>query len=162
MTKNASLSALYSPTHNPHRLANYIDYEHSLNVEGLNFPVETKQIPLFEILNPSISVNVLAFEESSKGFTVEYRSPEREREHHVNLLFSKTPTIPQNDITSGLKICPHSFLTEPIRIIAHSSAIVVCTPSRLSECSTPTYRTVFNTSLNRSSIRISKTKRSAY
>jgi len=28
----------------------------------------------------------LAFEESSKGFTVEYRSPEREREHHVNLL----------------------------------------------------------------------------
>jgi len=28
------LSALYPPTHNPHRLANYIDYEHSLNVEG--------------------------------------------------------------------------------------------------------------------------------
>jgi len=56
------LSALYPPTHNPHRL-------------GLNFPIQTKQIPLFEKLNPSISVNVLAFEESSKGFTVEYRSP---------------------------------------------------------------------------------------
>jgi len=158
----SGLLALYPAAHNSEHLSNYIDYEHSLNVEGLTFPVQTKQIPLFEKLNPSISINVLVFEESSKGFTVEYRSPGREREHHVNLLFSKTPTIPQNDITSGLKICPHSFLTEPIRIIAHSSAIVVCTPSRLSECSTPTYRTVFNTSLNRSSIRISKTKRSAY
>ena len=72
------LSALYPPTHHPHRLTNYIDYEHSLNVEGLNFPIQTKQIPLSEKLNPSISVNVLAFEESS---TVEYRSPERKREH---------------------------------------------------------------------------------
>jgi len=80
------LSALYPPTHHPHRLTNYIDYERSLNLEGLTFPVQTKQIPLFEKLNPSISINVLAFEESSKGFTVEYRSPERERERHVNLL----------------------------------------------------------------------------
>jgi len=98
------LSALYPPTHNPHRLTNYIDYERSLNVEGLNFPVETKQIPLFEKLNPSISINVLAFEESSKGFTVEYRSPEREREHHVNLL--EDADNPPNDITFGSKTCP--------------------------------------------------------
>jgi len=40
------LSALCLPTHTPHRLSNYIDYEHSLNVEGLNFPIQTKQIPL--------------------------------------------------------------------------------------------------------------------
>jgi len=64
------LSALYPPTHNPHRLTNYIDYEHCLKVEGLNFPVQTKQIPLFEKLNPSISDNVLAFEESSKGWNI--------------------------------------------------------------------------------------------
>ena len=80
------VSALYPAAHNPQRLSKYINREHSLNVEGLNFPVQTKQIPLFEKLNPSISINVLAFEESSKGFTVEYRSPERGREHHVNLL----------------------------------------------------------------------------
>jgi len=79
-------SALYPPTHNPHRLSNYIDYEHSLNVEGLNFPIQAKQMPLFEKLNPSTYVNVLDFEESSKWFTVEYRSPERERERHVILL----------------------------------------------------------------------------
>ena len=52
------LSALYPATRNPHRLTDYIDYEHSLTVERLNFPVQTKQIPLFEKLNPSISVNV--------------------------------------------------------------------------------------------------------
>jgi len=74
------------PSH-PYRLSKYINREHSLKVEGLNFPVQTKQIPFFEKLNPSISINVLAFEESSKGFAVEYRSPEREREHYVNLLF---------------------------------------------------------------------------
>jgi len=99
------LSALYPGAHDPQRLSNYINREHSLNLEGLTFPVQTKQIPLFEKLNLFISINVLAFEESSKGFTVEYRSPEREREHHVNLLFSKTPTTPPNDITSGSKIC---------------------------------------------------------
>jgi len=55
------LSALYPPAHNPHRLTNYKDYEHSLNVEGLTFPVQTKQIPLFEKLDPSISINVLSF-----------------------------------------------------------------------------------------------------
>ena len=81
------LSALYPAAHNPERLSKYKNQEHSLKVEGLNFPVQTKQIALFEKLNPSISVNVLAFQESSRGFTVEYRSPGREREHHVNLLF---------------------------------------------------------------------------
>jgi len=88
------LSALYPATHHSEHLSKYIDYEHSLNVEGLTFPVQTKQIPLFEKLNPFISINVLAFEESSKGFTVEYRSPEREREHHVNLLLLKDADNP--------------------------------------------------------------------
>ena len=73
-------------SHDPQRLSNYRNREHSLNLEGLTFSVQTKQIPLYKKLNPSISINVLAFEESSKEFTVEYRSPEREREHYVNLL----------------------------------------------------------------------------
>ena len=46
------LSALYPPTHNPHRLTNYKDYEHSLNVEGLTFPVQTKQNPHFRKTQP--------------------------------------------------------------------------------------------------------------
>jgi len=88
------LSAPYPATHHTYRLSNYIDYEHSLNVEGLTFPVQTKQMPLFEKLNPSISINVLAFEESSKGFTVECRSFKREREHQVNLLLLEDADYP--------------------------------------------------------------------
>jgi len=45
-------SALYPPTHNPHRLSNYIDYEHSLNVEGLNFPIQTKTNTPFRKTQP--------------------------------------------------------------------------------------------------------------
>jgi len=100
------LSALYPPTDHPYRLTKYKDYEHSLNVEGLTFPVQTKQIPLFEKLNPSISINVLSFEESSKGFTVEYRSPERERERHVNLLLLENVDNPSKQ--HYVWICPPS------------------------------------------------------
>jgi len=46
------LSAVYPAIDHPYRLSKYINREHSLNVEGLNFPVQTKQIPLFEKLNP--------------------------------------------------------------------------------------------------------------
>jgi len=36
------LSALYPPTRHPHRLTNYIDYEHSLNLEGLSLSKQNK------------------------------------------------------------------------------------------------------------------------
>ena len=101
------LSALYPASANPHRLSNYIDYVHALKVKGLNFLVQTKQISLFEKLNSSISINVLAFEESSQGFTVEYRSPEREREHHVNLLLLEDADNPSKQHYVWIKkICP--------------------------------------------------------
>jgi len=155
------LSALYPGAHNPQRLSNYINREPSLNLEGLTFPVQTKQIPLFEKLNPSDSINVLTFEESSKGFTVEYRSPKREREHHVNLLLLEDADNPSKRHYVWIKICPHSFVTEPIRIIPHSFAIHVSTSFLPNNISTITYPTVFNTSLNMLSIPIPKTKRSA-
>ena len=88
MTRNASFGAC---------CRRYTRYQSTTFVEvyrlrtlskrrGVDFPCPNKTIPLFEKLNPSKSINVLAYEESSKGFTVEYRSPGREREHHVNLL----------------------------------------------------------------------------
>jgi len=58
--------------------------EHSLNITNLNFPLALKDIPKFEILNPSISINVLSLD--GKDFCIEYCSPERNRPHHVNLL----------------------------------------------------------------------------
>jgi len=106
------LSALYPATDHPYRLSRYIHREQSLKVEGLNFPVQTKQIPLFEKRNPSISINVLAFEESSKGFTVEYRSPEREREHHVNLLLLENADNPSKQQYLSIKNMPALVLSQ--------------------------------------------------
>jgi len=45
-------------------------------------------------LNFSISLNVLYFDRESKGFTVEYISSERGRDHHINLLVLDDPTNP--------------------------------------------------------------------
>ena len=59
---------------------------------GINYPVERKQIPLFKKHNPSISINVLSFESETEGFTVEYLSPERGRQHNINLLLLDDPT----------------------------------------------------------------------
>jgi len=61
------LSALYEPKHNKERLTNYTKYEPTLDMTGIDYPVETKQIPLFEKQNPTISINVLSFEPDTKS-----------------------------------------------------------------------------------------------
>ena len=75
-----------------------------LNVEGINYPVETKQIPLFEQLNPEISVNVLSVdEENENGFCVEYLSPDRNRPHHINLLLLEDQNDPSRKHYTWIK-----------------------------------------------------------
>ena len=49
-------------------------YEHTLNVDGLSFPIPIKEIPKFENLNPTIGVNVLSLDDDG-GYYVEYLSP---------------------------------------------------------------------------------------
>jgi len=78
------LSALHPAAHNPDRLSNYVDYENSLNISGLTFPLAVKDVPKFEKQNPSISVNVLC-SGNEGGFVPLYVSKERDRHHHVNL-----------------------------------------------------------------------------
>ena len=90
------LSALYPPKINKQRVTNYLRYESTLNMTGINYPVETKQIPLFEKQNTSISVNVLSFESETKDFTVEYLSPERGRQHKITLLLLDDPVNTTN------------------------------------------------------------------
>jgi len=75
---------IYPTKKNAERTSKYLPYEHSLNTANVNFPLALKDIPKFEILNPSISVNVLSLDD--KDFCIEYCSPERNRPHHVNLL----------------------------------------------------------------------------
>jgi len=100
----AILSCLYEAQHNKERVAHYIPYAKSLNVEGISFPVETKQIPVFELLNPEISVNVLSTdEENENGFCVEYLSSERNRPHHINLLLLEDQKNPSKKHYTWIK-----------------------------------------------------------
>jgi len=80
------MSCLYSFQTNSDRVSNYTKYQGSLNFNGILFPVQLKDIPKFESLNPHISVNVISPDPENKGYTIDYLSPERHRSHHVNLL----------------------------------------------------------------------------
>ena len=57
---------------------------HELNTKGLNFPLKFTDTSKFENLIPTISVNVLVFE-NNEVFPL-YASKHRDRVHHVNLL----------------------------------------------------------------------------
>jgi len=85
------LSALHEPKDNKKRVSKCVKYESTLDMSGINYPVKTKQIPLFEKQNPTISINVLSFEPDTKSFTIEYLSPERSRQRHINLLLLEDP-----------------------------------------------------------------------
>ena len=90
----AVLASLYPQKNNSNRVSSYKKYLDTLNLDGLQFPMHLKDIAKFEQQNPSISVDCLYFDEDSKDCTVEYLSPERGREKHVNLLLLDDNTNP--------------------------------------------------------------------
>ena len=60
---------------------------HELNTEGLTFPIEIGQIPIFETNNPDFSVNVICTNSDEEHtFVPLYASQHRNRKHTVNLL----------------------------------------------------------------------------
>ena len=61
-----------------------MDYENSLDISGLTFPLAVKDVPKFERQNPTISVNVLCRGDEG-GFVPLHVSKEQGRPHHVNL-----------------------------------------------------------------------------
>ena len=107
------LSALYPPKVHKECVTNYLKYETTLDMTGLNYPVETKQIPQFEKQNPSISINVLSFESDTKSFSIEYLSPERGRQHHISLLLLEDP----QDTSKHHYV----HVTDLSRLVAHRS-----------------------------------------
>ena len=66
------------------RTSKYEDFLHELNTTGINFPLKCSNTPQFETLNPTISDNILVFE-NNEVFPL-YASKHRDRKHHVNLL----------------------------------------------------------------------------
>jgi len=93
------LSALHEPKINKQRLTNYTSYESTLDMTEINYPWKQSKSPSSKKHNPTISINVLSFEPNTKSFTIEYLSPERGRQHHVNLMLLEYPKTPQNTIT---------------------------------------------------------------
>ena len=67
------LSALHEPKINKERLSNYTKYESTLDMTGINYPMETKQIPLFEKQNPTISISVQLNANGSVKYTEWYK-----------------------------------------------------------------------------------------
>ena len=78
---------------------------------GINFPVQTKQIPQIERQNSFLSVNVFYYDADTEDFCVEYRSPKRQREKHVNLL------LLEGENGKHHYVC----ITNMSRLIAHRS-----------------------------------------
>jgi len=107
----STLAALYPSKLNQNKVYTYRKYENLLNMTGINFPVQTKQIPRIKRQNPFLSVNVFYYDADTGDFCVEYRSPERQREKHVNLL------LLEGENGKHHYVC----ITNMSRLIAHRS-----------------------------------------
>ena len=77
------LAFLHEVSHgeHPHRVTKYIHYENELNMDGISYPVATKDVPKFVKQN-NISVNIFGFEESFYPLFIS--KPQKDK--HVNLL----------------------------------------------------------------------------
>ncbi|XP_076679545.1 uncharacterized protein LOC143374880 [Andrena cerasifolii] len=92
----AVVAALHPAERNLHRPSSYPHYTLVLNLQGIEFPMSTKQIVKFEGLN-NISINVYSFEEKKKWSTVfPLRLTSQKRDRHVNLLY--TPNQEHGDV----------------------------------------------------------------
>ena len=58
-----------------------------LNFSGLSFPLKLKDINIFEINNPNISVNVFGYDEAKDLIVGPYYKSKEEKPKHINLLF---------------------------------------------------------------------------
>jgi len=144
------LSAIHRADHNPYRLRHYKAYANTLNLKDLVFPITTKQIPTFEKNNDNISANVLYYDHDSGGFTIEYLSTERGREHHINLLLLDD----ENDLSkrhyTWIKNMSALVCHRTKRDHTHSTyAIRVSTHFKNKRHSTITCHTVIGMHLNR-------------
>jgi len=120
------LSCLYPAGYHPDRLQNYVQYEKTLNLDGLTFPLPVKDIRKFEAQNPTIAIHCIAADKD-RSFSILYLSPHaHERRHTITLLLLDRPTI------SGEK--HYTYVKHLSRLIADRSKQQRSQP-RLSELS---------------------------
>jgi len=88
----AILSSLYPVKMNSDRVSSYAAHKNDIDCSDLTFPVKPYQIPIFERNNLSIGVHCLAYDKTSKSFSILYLSPEiHKRAHKVTLLLLDSP-----------------------------------------------------------------------
>jgi len=88
----AVLSALFPVRQHSDRLSSYIQHENVIDCSGLQFPLEPKQIRVFEKNNPAIGIHCLAYNEENKSFSVLYLSSDmHNRQHKISLLLLDSP-----------------------------------------------------------------------
>jgi len=119
------LSALHEPNANKERVSHYLKYTDSLNFQNIQFPMKVKDVSKFENLNPTLAINILSFEEDTKGFIIEYLSPHRERQHHINLLI-----ISEYDEANGSTRWHYAWVRNLSALVCHrtkcKSGVHVC------------------------------------
>ena len=80
------LRYLYPKKIKPERLTDLKKYEHSLNTEGINFPMNLKHISQFEKLNPTIpGINVFSVNDNKKIYPL--RMAEKDCQNTIDLFF---------------------------------------------------------------------------
>ena len=85
------LRALNPKDNHPERIDKDLkSKEHTLNMEGITYPVELKNIKRFEKQNPDISITILGYSKEDKVYPLsEYTKRKDERKHNIILLLIK-------------------------------------------------------------------------
>lgn len=83
--KYAVLSALYPQKNNTQLVSTYKRLTHTLNFDGIQFPVDLKDITKFEHQNPTISINVYMFDDKEKKVR-SLRLSKNVKANHIHLL----------------------------------------------------------------------------
>jgi len=76
------LAQIHPAGDNRERVSKYKPYLHTLNIEGLTFPMQVRNVGKFEKLNPDISVNVLYFNDHDED------AKDRRRDHTEEMFVS--------------------------------------------------------------------------
>ena len=91
------LSTLHPVSINSNRVMSYVSYKDELDFQGIEFPVDSKQINKFEKQN-DVSVNVYYLKKKGKNFDVlPLHLTSCKKEKHVNLLFVESHYVDEEE-----------------------------------------------------------------
>ena len=83
------LRALNPKNKNAGRINDLKSKENTLNMEGIEYPVNLKDIKRFEKQNPDISISVLGYSKDERIYPLRISKKEKERKHNIVLLLIK-------------------------------------------------------------------------